>query len=137
MFSTRRAGLILCGLAGLFNLGVFIFAWDFFGLFRSAMPPALGIAIVTIALLALITTLGATTRPRGRAGLRGSIFGLVCVATWLTVVGEVILLASEDGNFGVALVAVAGVFLHLLAAALLVVLSLAHLESNLPTRHDP
>lgn len=137
MLATRRAGLALCELAVLFNLGVLVFAWDFFGLFHSAMPPVLGIAVVTISLLALITTLGAASRPRGRPGLRGSITALTCIGTWLTVIGELVLLSSEDGYFGGGLLLVAGGFLHLLVAALLVALSLAHLESSLPTRHTP
>ncbi|MCO1338744.1 hypothetical protein BJH93_07555 [Kocuria polaris] len=111
--------MLLCGLASLFNFSVFFVAWDFLGVFRNSMPPRLGIMVISLSLVALLATLGATRKPRGKTGLHLTIVAVACAASLLTVSGELLVLNSEDGNFAIALMPATGTLLHVLAGAIL------------------
>ncbi|TLP75725.1 hypothetical protein [Nesterenkonia sphaerica] len=115
-----RGSAIYFGLAGLVNLSVFVTAWDFFGLFRGSQPPFLSIVVIGLSIVALFTTVWATTGTVKRVWLRRITLFVVLAASLLTVVGEVLVLNSEDGNIGVGLIPVLGVFLHLLLVPFLV-----------------
>ncbi|WP_102157442.1 hypothetical protein [Zhihengliuella halotolerans] len=120
MTSTQRTRIVLCGLAALLNLTVVVFAWDFLGVFRSVMPPLLGILVVSLSLAALVATVKAARLQRDGVGLRRGILAIVCTASLLTVAGELLVFYSDDGNFAVALVPATGTILHGLTAVLLI-----------------
>ncbi|WP_150119542.1 hypothetical protein [Enteractinococcus helveticum] len=109
---------------------MFVLAWDFLGLFTNTLPPLLSICVISLSITALFVSVWISTTVVTITWLRRIALIVVLAASLATVVGEVVVLNSEDGNLGVGLIPATGTLLHMLLAALLFALCFIHSASK-------
>ncbi|OAV62697.1 hypothetical protein [Enteractinococcus helveticum] len=124
--SIRRRSVLYLGLASLLNFSVSVLAWDFLGLFANTLPPVLSICVISLSITALFVSVWVLTTVVTMTWLRRIALMVVFAASLATVLGEVMVLISEDGSIGVGLIPATGTLLHVLLAALLFTLCFIH-----------